>query len=100
MSAYQEWAKRNWPTATPAANDPDRFVEFSQADLDAYAEKAFAAGRRSPRQQALHEDLQLAKACARLNLREIDALSFRLEAYRVVAGLGWACAVGAAWYWG
>lgn len=45
MVKYSDWAARNLPTTVDAAN-ADRFVEYSQADLDAYAEKAFLAGGR------------------------------------------------------
>lgn len=43
MNRYQEWAAKNLPV-TVDGNDPDRFVEYSQADLDAYAERAFQSG--------------------------------------------------------
>lgn len=101
---YQEWAKRNWPTV--AANDPDRFVEFSQADLDAYAEKAFAAGARGPTQERNWWRLRcdMGRAWWRLRCDMESGVSDQLRAdlhrqarsllaYQCVALLGWVGAV-------
>lgn len=102
MSAYKEWAKRNGPTQTPAANDPDRFFEFSQADLDAYAAKAFLAGSRSNFNHAVACSRKMTRWADRAEKfrKACDVLSFKLAAYQGVAVLGWACAIAAAWYWG
>lgn len=84
MNRYQEWAKRNWPTCQ-SVNDPDRFVEFSQADLDAYAEKAFAAGARGEREPFV----PLSDCVPTAALLQIAQAYRRARAYYWVAATGW-----------
>lgn len=88
MSRYQEWAKRNWPSCQ-SVDDPDRFVEYSQADLDAYAERAFAAGSRSPCPHVMRwidaQDERTASAKA-----DQQASKRRARIYYWQALLGWA----------
>lgn len=42
-AAFRLWAERHWPVMRNV-NDPDRIAQFTEADVDSYALRAFYAG--------------------------------------------------------
>lgn len=100
-ATFRLWADRHWPVMRNV-NDPDRLAQYSEADVDSYALRAFYAGAvtRCPDLSGIYgADVYTrgaleCQAATIAGLKESLAGAHRSTArYMALAFLGWAAVV-------